>query len=202
MRLFFLIFIVCIVPPYIGLLQPAFADLKDEDVEPKSTPLDITSIKSKFNSHDSNEAREVAQQIVEDYPKLSQEEQSAIAKIVCAILDQPVEKGEEWNNSCSARNWACWVAGELKIKKAMPYLIGLLRPKPGQILSNIGGRPRPKVDGERIEDAGLALIDMGSAAKEDLEKSSKSSTDAGLKKIIDYILKEIEKNENPPYSKK
>ena len=156
-----------------------------------STPLNIGKLKEVLNSESETEREKAIESVLDSYPKLKSEDQKRVSLIICEILAQKVSEGEVWDDLNTSRNTACYIAGKLSLEVAIPYLIDLLKPKSGQILSNIIDRAPFTVDGEIIGPAAKALIKIGSPAKQSLQKTLDATKDEGLKKIIKYILKRI-----------
>ena len=178
-------------------------DTRDPDTIPL---LDITKIKSRLTSTLPEERDKAVHEILGGYFMLKSEDQAKISRIICELIDQPVEKDEGWDDPDTVRNQACYLAGELKLGGAVSLLINLLKSKDGQIMSSslqsgariVGGKRIPNyADGTpetELGPAAYALIKIGSAAKEPLQKTWISTKDEGLKKIIKYILAEIKNN--------
>lgn len=163
-----------------------------------SLSLDIKGLKQQLTSQSEQERERVKDDLIRLYGKLSQEDQERVTAVILNLLAEPVRSQEVWNDTSTPRNIAVFLAGELRVQAAIPYLIDLLRPREGQVISHIMDRSQPRVNGEIIGPAARALIKIGAPAEGALKDKLHETEDEKLKSVIRYILKEIQKREARP----
>ena len=101
--------------------------------------------------------------------------------LVMQTINLPAKDHENWASPTSKRNIAIALSGELKIESAIPRLIELLRPAPGEkfveVVSNPFGAERTR-EGFIISPAAYALIKIGKNADTPLRAALMNSREA------------------------
>ena len=132
------------------------------------------------------------------YIKGDHEAKNAVASLIVSLLNEPVKEGELWNDDSSLRAKACVIAGHAEIEAAIPALIKLLKPLPGQrVAQNLENLPDENEDGHVLGFAARALVDIGKPAVSALTVEQQQTADPAIRSIIKSVLSDIDKEE--PY---